>query len=57
MHSSLLSGEDDGYLATIQMGTPPQNFTVLVDSGSADFWVGSETCLSERGGCVSLSQL
>ena len=51
----ILSGQDDGYLATVQMGTPPQNFTVLVDSGSADFWVGSEACLSEQGGCVSLS--
>ncbi|TDL16982.1 acid protease [Rickenella mellea] len=41
---------DVGYLATIQIGTPPRDFKILMDSGSADFWVGSETCVSENGG-------
>lgn len=45
---------DVGYLATIQMGTPPQNFLLLMDSGSADLWVGAENCVSDAGGnCVS----
>lgn len=36
------------------MGTPPQDFLILMDSGSADLWVGSENCQSQAGGgCVS----
>jgi len=43
---------DVGYSATIQIGTPPKPFLILMDSGSADFWVGSESCQSiEGGGC------
>jgi len=45
-----IEGQDVGYLATIQMGTPPQNFLILMDSGSADLWVGSESCQSQGGG-------
>lgn len=49
-----LRANDVGYIATIQMGTPPQDFKLLMDSGSADLWVGSEDCQSEAGGgCVS----
>ena len=49
---------DVGYIATVQLGTPPQDFKILMDSGSADFWVGGEQCQSQGGGdCVSdLSQ-
>ncbi len=36
--------QDEGYLATIQMGTPPRDFLILMDSGSSDFWVGGEDC-------------
>lgn len=37
------------------MGTPPQDFLLLMDSGSADLWVGAENCQSQAGGdCVSL---
>lgn len=32
------------------MGTPPRNFNILMDSGSADFWVGAENCASSGGG-------
>lgn len=35
---------DVGYIATVQLGTPPQDFKVLMDSGSADFWVAAEQC-------------
>ncbi|KAJ3744093.1 acid protease [Lentinula detonsa] len=45
-----IEGQDVGYLATIQMGTPPQDFLILMDSGSADLWVGSESCQSTAGG-------
>lgn len=46
-----IDADDVGYIATIQIGTPPQNFNILMDSGSADFWVGSETCQSQQGTC------
>lgn len=46
--------QDVGYLATIQIGTPPQDFLILMDSGSADLWVGAEKCQSQAGGdCVN----
>ncbi|KAF8199635.1 aspartic peptidase A1 [Pholiota molesta] len=45
-----IEAQDVGYLATVQMGTPPRDFLILMDSGSADFWVGSESCQSLGGG-------
>ncbi|ORY29022.1 aspartic peptidase domain-containing protein [Naematelia encephala] len=33
-----------GYLATIQLGTPPADFLMLMDSGSGDTWVPSSDC-------------
>ncbi|KAJ7510363.1 acid protease [Mycena galericulata] len=45
-----IEGPDVGYLATIQLGTPPTNYLILMDSGSADFWVASEDCQSTTGG-------
>jgi hypothetical protein len=45
-----IEAQDVGYLAFIQMGTPPQNYLILMDSGSADLWVASENCTSTAGG-------
>lgn len=45
-----IEGRDIGYIATVQLGTPPRNFSVIMDSGSSDFWVGGEGCQSEVGG-------
>ncbi|PFH53094.1 hypothetical protein AMATHDRAFT_45724 [Amanita thiersii Skay4041] len=42
--------QDYGYLGTVYMGTPPRPFSLLMDSGSADLWVGSEECRSNEGG-------
>ncbi|KAH9986946.1 aspartic peptidase domain-containing protein [Russula vinacea] len=51
-----IEGDDVGYIATIQMGTPPRDFKLLMDSGSADLWVGSEGCQSQGKSCVSRIQ-
>ena len=41
-------------MGTFLLGTPPRVFQILVDSGSADLWVGAEGCFSDEGGnCVS----
>jgi hypothetical protein len=46
-----IESDDVGYVATVQIGTPPTNYNILMDSGSADFWVGNaENCVSEGGG-------
>ena len=51
----LFRANDVGYIATVQMGTPPRDFRLLMDSGSADLWVGAEGCQSQAGGdCVRL---
>jgi len=39
-------------LASLFLGTPPREFRMLVDSGSADMWVGGEQCTGDdRGNC------
>jgi hypothetical protein len=45
-----IEARDVGYLATVQMGTPPRDFLILMDSGSADLWVGAENCQAQAGG-------
>ncbi|KAJ6631006.1 aspartic peptidase domain-containing protein [Mycena sp. CBHHK59/15] len=51
-HSMVLNidGADVQYLATIPIGTPTRNFSVIIDSGSAVFWVGSNDCEFDQGG-------
>ncbi|KAJ7510367.1 acid protease [Mycena galericulata] len=45
-----IDGSDTQYLATIPIGTPPRNFSIIMDSGSATFWVGSDNCTYDEGG-------
>ncbi|KIY43794.1 aspartic peptidase A1 [Fistulina hepatica ATCC 64428] len=45
-----IESDDVGYMATVSMGTPAREFLLLVDSGSADTWVASQTCQGEDGG-------
>jgi len=50
----LKRSQDVGYLATSQISTPSQDFLILMDSGSADLWIGAEKCQFEAGAdCVN----
>nr|QDK55105.1 aspartic peptidase ASP101 [Bursaphelenchus xylophilus] len=38
------------YRANVTVGTPPQQFRVVLDTGSADFWIPALDCQVESGG-------
>ncbi|PPR01067.1 hypothetical protein CVT26_016014 [Gymnopilus dilepis] len=37
-------GHDNSFLGSVSVGTPPQTFTIVLDSGSSDFWLASTGC-------------
>lgn len=41
-------GQDSFYFAQLSVGTPKQNFNVILDTGSADFWLVDTDCTSSQ---------
>lgn len=39
-------GQDSSYYGQVSVGTPKQNFNVVLDTGSADFWLATTDCQS-----------
>ena len=55
-NTDLETCEDNVFYAEATLGTPPQNFQLLIDTGSADLWVAATDCESAggaNGGCPS----
>ncbi|XP_050321969.1 lysosomal aspartic protease-like [Bactrocera neohumeralis] len=48
---TLINSENMGYYGNISIGTPPQYFLVLFDTGSSDFWIPSSNCLTKDYAC------
>lgn len=47
------------YLAVVEVGTPPQELALVIDTGSADTWlpsIDSNICTENREACLKFGQ-
>ena len=48
--TDLKTCDDNVFYAEASLGTPPQTFQLLIDTGSADLWVAATNCEDVQGG-------
>lgn len=53
---NLVNAANFAYYGEISIGTPPQNFSVLFDTGSSNTWVPSSLCPASDVACQSHNQ-
>ncbi|XP_004531316.1 aspartic proteinase oryzasin-1 [Ceratitis capitata] len=51
VEETLMNSLNVGYYGNISIGTPPQYFLVLFDTGSSDFWIPSSKCARTDYAC------
>lgn len=51
----LTNSDNAAYYANVALGIPPQNFTVLIDTASGNFWVPSTFCTTSTA-CIGYNQ-
>jgi len=51
-HIPMWNVGDELWVANITIGTPPQPFRVVMDTGSSNLWIPSVQCVKSDAGCI-----